>query len=166
MEIKINFRIATLDDIEVLEHWDKQQHVIDCAPNEESAWFEEIQRTDEWQDIWIAQLDSRPIGVVQIIDPALEETHYWGEIGMGYRAMDIWIGEAEDLNKGYGTQMMHLSLEKCFANPSVHTVIIDPLESNTKAIRFYERIGFKFLEKRRFDKDDCLVYEIKRDDWL
>lgn len=43
------------------------------------------------------------IGVIQVIDPAGEETQYWGNIGEGYRAIDIWIGEAEDLGKGYGT---------------------------------------------------------------
>jgi len=26
--------------------------------------------------------------------------------GPGYRAIDIWIGEEKDLNKGYGTEMM------------------------------------------------------------
>jgi aminoglycoside 6'-N-acetyltransferase len=35
------------------------------------------------------------IGFVQIIDPAREESHYWGDAPGGLRAIDIWIGEAD-----------------------------------------------------------------------
>lgn len=41
--------------------------------------------------------------------------------------------------------MMQLSLNKCFASPDVMSVLIDPLASNTRAIRFYEHIGFAYL---------------------
>jgi RimJ/RimL family protein N-acetyltransferase len=73
----------------------------------------------------------RPIGFVQIIDPAREESHYWGDCEPNLRAIDIWIGEADCLNKGYGTQMMRLAIERCFADPSVTAILIDPLASNT-----------------------------------
>ena len=49
-----------------------------------------------------------------------------------------WIGEAADLGRGYGTQMMRLALDRCFAPPEVSAVIIDPLASNTRAIRSEE----------------------------
>jgi len=49
---------------------------------------------------FIAVLDGRPIGAMQIIDPFTEQTHYWGEIEPNLRAIDIWIGAAEDLGKG------------------------------------------------------------------
>ena len=102
-----------------------------------------------------------PIGCVQIIDPAREETHYWGDVPDNLRAIDIWIGEVSDTGKGYGTEMMRLALERCFADPAVTAVLIDPLASNTAAHRFYERLGFEFLERRRFGEDDTFVYRLR-----
>ena len=64
----------------------------------------------------IAELDGRPIGFVQIIDPAREESHYWGDAPGGLRAIDIWVGEADDLGKGYGTEIMKLALVRCFTD--------------------------------------------------
>jgi aminoglycoside 6'-N-acetyltransferase len=45
-------------------------------------------------------------------------------------------------------------------------VLIDPLASNTRAHRFYERLGFEFVERRRFGEDDCLVYQLLRARWM
>lgn len=103
--------------------------------------------------------------MIQIIDPAFEETHYWGEIEENCRAIDIWIGEENDLGKGCGTEMMMLAIDRCFADPKVHTIWIDPLQSNKNAIRFYERLGFEFVEKRRFGEDECKVYRFRRQNW-
>jgi aminoglycoside 6'-N-acetyltransferase len=161
----IILRLAKLADAPLLTHWDKQQHVIDAAPNDSWDWEHELPLIYEWRELLIAELYDRPIGFIQIIDPEIEETHYWGDSPPNLRALDIWIGESTDLGKGYGTVMMNLTLKRCFANPTVTAVLIDPLASNTNAIRFYERIGFKFVEYRRFDEDDCAVYQITRADW-
>jgi aminoglycoside 6'-N-acetyltransferase len=110
----------------------------------------------------IAELDGNTIGFIQIIDPFLEETHYWGEVPKNKRAIDIWIGEEKNLNKGYGTTMMKLAIQRCFQDKEVEGILIDPLKSNTKAHRFYERLGFKLIEERQFDSSDCLVYELRR----
>jgi aminoglycoside 6'-N-acetyltransferase len=58
--------------------------------------------------------------------------------------------------------MMQLALERCFADPAVRAVLVDPLASNTAAHRFYERLGFRFVERRRFGADHCLVYRLDR----
>ncbi len=161
----ISLRQAHLSDLELLLHWDKQEHVIASDPDEDWNWEYELQRFPPWREQLIAQLDGRPIGVLQIIDPAEEESHYWGTVPTNLRAIDIWIGEKADLGKGYGTQMMSLALNRCFREEEVSAVLIDPLESNTGAIRFYERMGFQFVEKRIFDTSVCLVYQISREDW-
>ena len=113
----------------------------------------------------VVSVDGRPVGFLQIIDPAAEETHYWGDVEGGLRAIDIWIGEEEDLGRGYGTRMMRLALERCFADPGVGAVLIDPLEINIRARRFYERLGFRLVERRRFGDDDCCVYRLERSAW-
>src|SRR5687768_6468328 len=135
-------------------------HVVASDPNDDWNWEPELTRDPDWRDWLIAEIDGRAIGFVQIIDPAREETRYWGEIAAGHRAIDVWIGEAADLGKGYGTQMMRLALGRCFSDPAVGAVLIDPLARNTRAHRFYERLGFRFIERRSFGADDCFVYRL------
>lgn len=161
----IQLREATIEDLSTLKHWDEQPHVNKSDPNDDWHWEVELPKRHNWRELLIAEANGTPIGFMQIIDPALEETHYWGEIAPGYRAIDIWIGESYNLGKGYGTIMMSQALERCFDNLEVHSVLIDPLSSNTKAIRFYERLGFQFVEDRQFGDDDCSVYMITRAQW-
>ncbi len=161
----INLRPATPSDLTLLQHWDKQLHVIACDPDDDWDWELELARDPEWREQLIAEIDSRPIGVIQIINPAQEDSHYWGNIASNLRAIDIWIGEQTDLGKGYGTIMMQLALIRCFADPLVTAVLVDPLASNTRAHRFYERLGFEFVEQRQFGDDECFVYQLNRENW-
>lgn len=162
----MNLRPASLADLHLLRHWDEQPHVIASDPNDEWHWEVELDRTPDWREQLIAEVEGRPIGFIQIIDPAREDSHYWGDVATNLRAIDIWIGEATDLGKGYGTNMMQLALTRCFTNPEVTAVLVDPLVSNTRVHRFYERLGFQHVEQRRFGDDDCLVYRLNREDWL
>jgi aminoglycoside 6'-N-acetyltransferase len=159
----INLRPATLADLALLRHWDQQPHVIASDPDDDWAWEIELPRAPAWREQLIAELEGRPIGFVQIIDPAREESHYWGDVAAHLRAIDIWIGEATDLGQGYGTQIMQLALARCFADPTVQAVLVDPLASNTRAHRFYERLGFQRVEARQFGDDDCWVYRLSRE---
>ena len=161
----IVLRAAKPNDVALLRYWDQQPHIIASDPDSDWDWETELLHTPDWREQLIAELDGRPIGVIQIIDPAREDSHYWGKISANFRAIDIWIGEASELGKGYGTQMMQLALARCFAAPAVTAVLIVPLVSNVRAHRFYERLGFQKLERRRFGNDDCFVYRLRRTDW-
>lgn len=171
---RVTLRHATLADIPTLTRWDQEPHVISATTDDPDAdnafegivWEDEIAAASDASRYWIAELDGRPIGAMQIIDPHLEPTHYWGEIAPNLRALDIWIGETADLGKGYGETMMRLAIDMCFAEPAVTGIVIDPLASNARAHKFYQRLGFRPLGRRIFnDEDDCLVHELTRADW-
>src|SRR5207244_98257 len=130
-----------------------------------AVWADELLAQSDVNQYFIAELGGRPIGAMEIVDPHREPTHYWGEIEPDLRAIDIWIGPADALGKGYGEQMMHLACRHCFAEPAVKAIVIDPLASNTRAIKFYERLGFRAVERRLFADDDCLVHRLTREDW-
>jgi len=162
MTHSITLRPATIADATLLQHWDEQPHVIESDPNDDWNWETELLRAPDWREQLIAELAGRPIGFIQIIDPAKEETHYWGDVPDHLRAIDIWIGALQDTGKGYGTEMMRLAIERCFADASVTAILIDPLATNTAAHRFYERLGFTFVERRSFGEDDTFVYRLER----
>jgi len=159
----IKLRPTRLDDLDLLKLWDEQPHVIASGVDgDEWQWETELQHNPEWRDQFIAELNGRPIGYVVIINAAREESHYWGDVSEDIAAIDIWIGEPDFLGKGYGTQIMQQAIAKCFANPEINTILIDPLSSNVRAHRFYEKLGFEFVEERNFDGDDCFIYRLER----
>lgn len=161
----LTLRPATLEDVPLLIRWDEQPHVIACTGSDDAVdWVEELAEPADWQQTWIAEVAGRPVGVVQVIDPARESSQYWGEIDDGLRAIDIWLGEERDLGRGYGSLIMRDIIDRCFADPGVEALLVDPLASNTRAHRFYERLGFHFVEARRFGSDDCFVYRLERGD--
>jgi aminoglycoside 6'-N-acetyltransferase len=163
MSRAVRLRPATPDDLEILQYWDRQPHVIAAKGNDDWQWKKELARRPDWREQLIAEVDGRPIGFVQVIDPSLEESQYWGCVDPGHRAIDIWIGDPKARNRGDGTQMMERAIEHCFADPSIHTILLDPLEANVRAHRFYERLGFEFVAKREFCGELCNVYRLRRE---
>lgn len=162
----LTLRPATLADLPLLRRWDEQPHVVASDPNDDWQWETELARNPDWREQLIAEIDGRPLGFIQIIDPAREDSHYWGtNVPANLRAIDIWIGEADDLGQGFGTRMMELAIERCFADPAVTAILIDPLLTNTRAHRFYQRLGFLPVEERRFGDDNCLVHQLERSIW-
>jgi aminoglycoside 6'-N-acetyltransferase len=169
----VALRPATLKDVAWLDLWDTDADVIACSTDdadatvafEDTDWANELAMQSDAYRYFIAELDGRPIGAMNICDPYLEATHYWGDVAPNLRALDIWIGAPADRSRGYGSAMMRLALERCFADPRVTAVVIDPLASNVRAHRFYARLGFEPVGRRRFGADDCLVHELTRERW-
>ncbi len=174
----VTLRTAVPADIALLQRWDAQPHVIACHSDDPDAdgsdgdwdWAVELARSPDWREQFIAEEGmadgrARPVGVVQVIDPAREESHYWGDVPAGLRAIDVWIGESTDLGRGLGTAMMRLVLDRCFADASVDAVLVDPLASNVRAHRFYERLGFACIGAQTFGESACLVYRLDRSAW-
>jgi aminoglycoside 6'-N-acetyltransferase len=167
----LTLRPAVVADIPLLKAWDREDHVIASTTDDPDAdeahegvtWEGEIAMQCDVYRYFIAELEDRPIGAMLMIDPHLEPTHYWGAIEPNLRALDIWIGPPDMLGKGYGEAMMRQAIDMCFADSTVTAIVIDPLASNTRAHKFYQRLGFKPIERRLFhDKDDCLVMRLER----
>lgn len=169
----VRLRPAILADVPTLQRWDEKPHVISATTDDPASllafgdidWAAEIAAASAHSQYYIAELDGRAIGAMQIIDPHLEETHYWGDIEPDLRALDIWIGEEDCLGKGYGEKMMRLAFDICFADPAVRAIVIDPLASNTRAHKFYRRLGFAAAGPRDFGDDHCLVHRLDRAVW-
>src|SRR5262245_45437600 len=117
----MRLRPATPSDLELLRRWDSKPHVMAASGSDGREFFDwqaELPRELDWRDLLLREVDDRPVGFIQSIDPEREETHCWGEIEPNLRAIDIWIGEEADLGRGYGTELMRLALDRCFADPA------------------------------------------------
>ena len=190
--VMLRIREATLADVPTLEAWDLEPQVIAATTDDPNAtqafgehdWRAELANQTPANVYFIAEIDSgaarrdrtsstfldevaanmRPIGAMQVIDPLNEPTHYWGETEPNLRAIDIWLG-ADATGQGYGEMMMYAMINENFVDPAVTAIVIDPLASNTRAHRFYQRLSFKPVGRRTFGDDDCLVHRLERADW-
>ena len=161
----MRLRKAQTDDAPLLMRWDGNPHIKGHLGDFRHDWPLELARDPAWRELLIAESgDGRPVGFIQIIDPALEEDHYWGEVESGVRAIDIWIGEESDLGRGLGSEMMRLAIGRCFRGPDVTAILVDPLADNAASIRFYARLGFRAMGRRRFGPDECMVMRLDRDE--
>lgn len=163
----IVLRRATLADLPTLRVWDADAEVIASgAGRSAEVWTVELPREVDWCEPLIAELDGVPVGYVELIDAAREESHYWGDDAEeGAWGLDIWIGRAADRGRGLGTAMMHAALERCFTAHDATAVLLDPLPTNHRACHFYERLGFELLGVRRLGDDDCCVYRLARESY-
>lgn len=80
----------------------------------------------------------------------LEDNRLIGDIGLdtirnggGDTFVGIGIGEREYWGKGYGTDAMRIMLRYAFTELNLHRVSLDVFEYNPRAIRSYEKAGFR-----------------------
>jgi len=84
----------------------------------------------------------------------------------------IGIGEREFWSKGYGTDMMKLCLQYVFAELCVDRLSLGLHEYNPRALRSYEKCGFRLEGRTRQDvmregkRYDSFWMGILRDEWL
>lgn len=85
-------------------------------------------------------LDDRLIGFVVI--HSIEWNNRAGSLAIG-------IGNAENRNKGYGSDALQLILRYAFLELNLNRVGLDVIEYNKGAIRAYEKAGFKIEGRMR-----------------
>ena len=72
----------------------------------------------------------------------LNNLNQTGEVG-------IFIGNKNFWNKGYGTEALSLLLDFGFKVLNLHNISLTAVSFNSRAIKVYEKIGFKVIGKRR-----------------
>ncbi len=72
--------------------------------------------------------------------------------------MDLFIAEEDLLNKGYGTQIVQKFSDRLLADKA-KKVLIDPSADNKRAIRCYEKAGFKQVRIAHDGTAECLILE-------
>ena len=84
----------------------------------------------------------------------------------------LGIGETEYWGKGYGTDVMSVLLRYAFTEVNLQRVTLSVFEYNARAIRSYEKAGFRHEGRLRkvLNKDgkrwDMLYMGILREEWL
>jgi aminoglycoside 6'-N-acetyltransferase len=111
----------------------------------------------------IAEVDGRPMGVL-LYD---EENH------PDYRRAGVDIALHPDLHgRGFGQEALRLIVDHLIGVRGHHRITIDPAAANTRAIRCYERVGFRPVGiMRQYERDpaggwrDGLLMDLLAEEW-
>lgn len=152
---RIGFRRMTMDDLPLMHRWLQMAHVLEwwwggVAPSY-AAVAEEYGpsiRGEEPTDPYFILSGDRPIGYIQTY-----MIHDYPDYAAVVEAdadaagVDLFIGEADFLHRGLGSQILRVFLrEIVFGLGEAASCLIDPSETNRIAIRAYEKVGFRYLK--------------------
>ena len=96
----------------------------------------------------------------------------WVDLIHNVAWVGVGIGDRDFWGKGYGTDLMKLCLQYAFTELNVHRVSLGLLEYNPRALRAYEKVGFRLEGRTRQDvmregkRHDSLWMGILREEWL
>jgi RimJ/RimL family protein N-acetyltransferase len=109
---------------------------------------------------------------------ALEDERLIGEIGLdgvqwthGDAFVGIGLGERDYWGKGYGTDAMRVILRYAFTELNLHRVSLNVFQYNPRAIKSYEKVGFKHegrmrgVLNRNGKRWDIVFMGILREEW-
>jgi len=144
----------TEQDLPLLHEWLQQPHIVEWWGGEAKrptfaqtrALYLPSLLAAERVTPYIAMLDDEPIGYAQSYVALGAGDGWWEEeTDPGVRGIDQSLGRPELLGRGFGTQLVTALVERLFADPAVSRIQTDPSPANLRAIRCYEKAGFRRL---------------------
>jgi aminoglycoside 6'-N-acetyltransferase-1b len=147
--VALRFERLTEADLPMLAEWLNRPHVAD--------WWADCKTLAEVREQYlpnvadhstaspyIAYLESIPIGYIQSY-VAIDTGHDWwpDEHDPGVRGIDQFLADVDRLGRGLGTTMVREFIQFLFEDPAVTRIQADPAAANLRAIRCYEKAGFR-----------------------
>lgn len=154
----ISFMSMTKKYIALWQQWIEKEHVkkVWLIDGETADYIYKKILGNGYDYPFIIFSDNQPIGYIVACDLYAYRTLSSDPKGLfthetpGTFCMDLFIGEEGYLDKGFGTQIVRSFIGYIFQHFQCQTILIDPAISNKRAIRCYEKAGFKFV-KEEFD---------------
>jgi len=176
VENEICIRTLIDDDFPLMLKWLTDERVLEFYGGRDKKYtLESLKKhyTEPWEDEVfrvIIEYNNVPIGYGQIYkmyDELYTDYHYpkTDEIVYG---MDQFIGEPNYWSKGIGTRYIKLIFEFLKKERNANAVILDPHKNNPRAIRAYQKSGFRIIEDlpehelHEGKKEDCYLGQFTR----
>jgi aminoglycoside 6'-N-acetyltransferase len=137
------FRLMRSDDFPLIKRWLAEPHVAEWWGNPNEQY--ELVSTDidePAMDQFIVAADDRPFAYIQSCDLAAWPDPAFGEQPRGARGIDQFIGEPDMIARGHGSAFIRVFVDDLLARGAPR-VITDPDPMNGRAIRAYEKAGFR-----------------------
>ncbi|MGE5675944.1 MAG: GNAT family N-acetyltransferase [Mycobacterium leprae] len=159
-------RSVTMGDLPALQAWDEDPEIVALMGRKyeetnTADWFQSL-RTERNCRAWMIETkEGRLIGELELAQLN------WR---VGSAELRICIGEKDCRSKGYGTDVIRSAMRVAFQGLQLHEVYLRVFTSNVRAVRVYERVGFRKKalmpgSDRRHDPSAVLLMSISREQW-
>ena len=153
---RLSFRPLHESDLPLLAEWLRRLHVVewwggnDAALDLEDVRQKYLPRVGEDASVkcYVACLGDEPIGFAQSYVALGAGDGWWeDETDPGVRGIDHFLSDGSRLGQGLGTRMVRVFVEWLMTDPAVTKVQTDPDPANARAIRCYEKAGFRTVRR-------------------
>jgi aminoglycoside 6'-N-acetyltransferase Ib len=163
----VSLRLTTEHDLPLLHDWLNRPHIVEWwggeRPSLEDVRAHYMPRVLATERVtpYIAMLGDFPFAYAQSYAAMGSGGGWWeNETDPGVRGIDQSIGEANLLGQGLGTKLVRTLVETLFQDPSVTKVQTDPAPTNLRAIRCYQKAGFRIVDNI-FTPDGAAAYMVQ-----
>lgn len=162
----VTLRLMAERDLPMLHAWLNRPHIVEwwggdeARPSLAEVTEHYLPRVLAKQNVtpYIAMLGDRPIGYAQSYVALGSGDGWWeDETDPGVRGIDQSLASPELLGKGLGTKLVVALVQRLFTDPAVTKIQTDPSPQNLRAIRCYEKAGFRQV-KRIVTPDGPAIY--------
>jgi aminoglycoside 6'-N-acetyltransferase len=137
------FRPMTAADLPMVRGWLTAPHVLEW-------WGDPVEQfglvgddlDHPAMDQFVVAVDDRPFAYLQCYDPLAWPENGLGEHPLGTRGIDQFIGELDLIGRGHGSAFIRAYTDRLLA-AGAPRVLTDPDPNNHRAIRAYEKAGFR-----------------------
>ncbi|HET7549043.1 MAG TPA: GNAT family N-acetyltransferase [Usitatibacter sp.] len=152
----MEFRRLSESDLAMLHEWIHRPHVMEWWGEEAGcSTFEETRSkylprlpAESPVEAHIALIAGEPIGFIQSYAALGCGDGWWeDETDPGVHGIDQFLADGTKLGQGIGTTMVSAFVRRLFRDPAVTRVQTDPDPRNARAIRCYEKAGFRALRE-------------------
>lgn len=162
----ITFTPVTAADLPLLADWLTLPHWREWWSGDAGTEIGHIREMIESSDStrpFLFWLDGRPVGYIQVwriadarVEPWLTEAPWVMDLPDDTVGVDLSIGPAALLSQGIGSRALSAFVVLLRAEGH-RTIIIDPDPANTRAVRAYEKAGFRPIPELKGRTGDCLL---------
>jgi RimJ/RimL family protein N-acetyltransferase len=153
------------DDLPLMRSWLEQPHVRAWwgKPEEELGYIRDMIDGRDTTRPFIFSVDGEPAGYIQYWfighhqNAEWMEDHPWlAELPSDAVGVDLSIGAADKLSQGIGSAVLRQFAQR-LVEEGYRTIIIDPDPDNIRAVRAYEKAGFRPIPHLVGQTGDTLI---------
>ncbi|MBM7693917.1 aminoglycoside 6'-N-acetyltransferase [Peribacillus deserti] len=134
-----NMLVKWLSDLSVLKYYEGRDNPFDLNKVSQKFYGRSIEHTG-----CIVEYNKKEIGYIQFYPLSIDAKNQFGyqehEIIFG---MDQFIGETDYWNKGIGRLLVQSMANFLIKHKNACRIVMDPQTWNARAIKCYEKAGFK-----------------------
>jgi aminoglycoside 6'-N-acetyltransferase len=162
-----DFHPMTADDLPLMRRWLESPHVRAWwgEPELELGYIRDMIAGRDTTRPFIFSVNGEPAGYIHYWFIGHHQNETWiadnpwlAELPSDAIGVDLTIGEADLLSRGVGSAVLRLFSER-LVGQGHRTIIIDPHPANGRAVRAYEKAGFRAIPGLAGRTGDTLIMQ-------